>query len=58
MCTICSRDKDKRERSNTIKGGADKNILELIHAISDLVHQNTRIVAVVGGWGDGWEGFL
>ena len=47
-CTICSRDNDKRERSNTNKGETDKNICELLHAISDLVHQNTRIVAVVG----------
>ena len=45
-CIICSRDKDKRERWNTNKGGADKKICELLHAISDLVHQNTRIVSV------------
>ena len=28
-------------------GWADKDISELLHAISDLVHQNTRIVAVL-----------
>ena len=45
MHVRCSR---RRGSSNINKGGADKNICELLHAIRDLVHQNTRIVAVAG----------